>query len=271
MDTLTDEDFTRMYQYIQSHYGIDLHKKKQLIVSRLTNVISLQGYDSFHTYTDDIVNGRRPDLISSMLGKLTTNYTYFMREEQHFDFLKDTILPYLAEKHKGDRSINIWSAGCSSGQEPYSVSIILKEYFDALGGKWDTRILATDLSTDMLNIAVNPTYTSESLSNIPDEWKRKYFTARPDDTWTVSPILRNNVLFRQFNLMDPIHFRKKFDLILCRNVMIYFDAPTKDALVKRFFDATEDKGYLFIGHSEGLSKTNCPYKYITPAIYRKEI
>ena len=146
----------------------------------------------------------------------------------------------------------------------------LLEYFGKLPGKWDTRILATDISHNVLSKAADPRYPAESLEKLPKAWKNKYFVPVGNDFYTVSEELRRNVIFRPFNLMEPIHFKRDFDLIFCRNVMIYFDQETKDALVKRFYDVTYPGGHLFIGHSEGLTKQTCPYKYIKPAIYRKE-
>ena len=134
MLTLSDGDFNRLYTYIQQHYGINLSHKKQLITSRLTNMLQQKGFHSFTEYIDEIISGKDPEMVSVMLNKLTTNYTYFMREKEHFDFLQKHILPELANKHSRDRSIAIWSAGCSSGEEPYNISMYLKEYFSAIPG-----------------------------------------------------------------------------------------------------------------------------------------
>ena len=266
---LTDGDFIRLYTYIKANYGIDLSKKKQLISSRLTNMLLHNGYSSFSQYTDEIISGHRPEMISVMLDRLTTNYTYFLREKEHFQFLQNTVLPELAAKHASDRSLSIWSAGCSSGEEPYTISMYLKEYFSVLPGNWDTRILATDISQDILESARQPMYGQEALKDIPIIWKEKYFIPLGNGRYTVTPSLRQNVIFKPFNLMDPIRFKRKFDLIFCRNVMIYFDRPTKEALVERFYHATLPGGYFFIGHSEGLDKDSCPYRYLSPAIYQK--
>ncbi len=269
MLTLSEKDFIRLYQYIKQHYGIDLSKKKQLIVSRLSTTLSKEGYSSFTAYIDDITAGRRPELITPMLNKLTTNYTYFLRERNHFDYMMSTVLPYLVRKHERDKVLSIWSAGCSSGEEPYTISMYLKEFLGAQAPYWDTRILATDISQQILNSAQNPSYEEESLKDVSPSWRRKYFLSRSDGTWTVAPSIQKNVIFRPFNLMEPIHFKRNFDLIFCRNVMIYFDQNTKDNLVRRFYDVTLPGGYLFIGHSESITKTTCPYQYIMPAIYRK--
>ena len=268
--TLTEADFIRLSAYIKKNYGIDLSKKKQLITSRLSGPIRAQGFQTFTDYVNDIVSGRDPSAVTAMLNRLTTNYTYFLREEEHFRYLKETVLPNLARAHARDRILSIWSAGCSSGQEPYTISIYLKEYFGPKADLWDTRILATDISQKILTEASNASYSEESLSPLPESWRKKYFVRRGDGRFQAADSIRKNVIFRAFNLMDPIRFRRKLDLIFCRNVMIYFDQPTKDALVRRFYDATVPGGYLFIGHSESLTKSSCPYRYLQPAIYRKE-
>jgi chemotaxis protein methyltransferase CheR len=270
MVTLTDEDFTRLYKYIQKNYGIDLSKKKQLIISRLSNTLTADGYTSFHDFVEVVLSGRDKDTTVAMLNKLTTNYTYFLREKEHFDFLEQTILPELKIKHAKDKCLSIWSAGCSSGEEPYTISMYLKEFFGTQANEWDLRILASDISQNILNSAMNPTYGEDSLAKLPPSWQKKYFTKKPDGTYTIGKTIRDNVIFRTFNLMDEIHWKRPFDLIFCRNVMIYFDQPTKEALVRRFYNVTEPNGYLFIGHSEGLNKATCPYKYLMPAIYQKK-
>lgn len=149
--------------------------------------------------------------------------------------------------------------------------MILKEYFGSKAGNWDTRVLATDISQNALKAAASGIYDEESLSAIPSAWKQKYFKRTNEaGVYQVADVLKNNVIFRTFNLMDPIRFKLKFDVIFCRNVMIYFDQQTKDALVQRFFNATVPGGYLFIGHSESLNKATTPYKYLMPSAYRKE-
>ena len=145
----------------------------------------------------------------------------------------------------------------------------LKEYFAHKQGNWDLRILATDISQNILNSAMHPVYGGDSISKLPTAWQSKYFVKKPDGSYTISPDIRKNVIFRPFNLLDTPHWKRPFDLIFCRNVMIYFDQQTKDALVNRFYQVTVPGGWFFIGHSEGLTKQNCPYKFIEPAIYQK--
>ena len=261
MLTINEADFQRLVRFVKQHYGIDLSKKKQLIMGRLSNTIMAMGFSSFQAYVDHLIRNQKPEDLEVMLNKLTTNYTYFMREEAHFEFFTDVILPYLIQTKK-DRVLSIWSAGCA---------MILKEYLGSKAAMWDTRVLATDISQNALNAAANAVYDESSLRNLPAGWKSKYFrSAGTPGLFTVSPEIKSNVIFRTFNLMDPIKFRLKFDVIFCRNVMIYFDQDTKDALVNRFYNATNPGGYLLIGHSESLNKNNTPYRYLKPATYRKE-
>ena len=270
MLSLNDNDFRRLITFIKSSFGIDLSQKRQLIIGRLSNTVVSMGYSSFTEYIDHVLAEKKPQDLELLLSKLTTNYTFFLRESSHFDYFQKTVLPYL-EKTKTNHVLSIWSAGCSSGQEPYTLSMILKEYFGNKPGNWDTRILATDISQNALKAALAGIYDEESLSALPADWKRKYFRPTSDSgVYEVADVLRNNVIFKTFNLMDPIRFKLKFDVIFCRNVMIYFDQPTKEALVRRFYDATVPGGYFFIGHSESLNKATTPYHYLMPSTYRKE-
>lgn len=268
MFDLSDRDFQRLTSFIKSKFGIDLTQKRQLITSRMSTTIASQGYSDFSSYVDHILTAATPEDMELLLNKLTTNYTYFMREQTHYDFFQNTILPDLVRRHQRDRVLSIWSAGCSSGEEPYNISMILMDYLGASASQWDTRVLATDISQRVLAAAQKATY--DLPPDIPPAWRQKYFTKEPGSSlYTVAPSIRKNVIFRTFNLMDPIQFRLKFDVIFCRNVMIYFDQPTKDALVQRFYNATVSGGYLLIGHSETINKDSSPYQYLHPATYRK--
>lgn len=270
MLTIEQKDFVKLTEFIINNYGINLKAKKVLIEGRLSNYLAAEGYTSFEAYVDHIVTSKNPEDIEIMLNKLTTNHTFFMREESHFNFLHDTILPYVEQANGKKQSIAIWSAGCSSGEEPYTLSIVMKEYFKNKPGRWDTRLLASDISQNALGKATKGFYDEESLKALPAPWKSAYFTKK-DGGYQVTPELRKNVIFRTFNLMDPIRFKSKFDVIFCRNVMIYFDKPTKNALIQRFYDALNPGGYLLIGHSETIDRDESNFEYIMPATYRKPL
>lgn len=265
---LSESDFHRLSAFIHQQFGIDLRKKRQLISGRLSCSVRTMGYRGFTPFIDHLLKAGTPGEWELVLNKLTTNYTFFMREQEHFSFFRDVILPDIVRRHQNDRTLSIWSAGCSSGEEPYTISMYLMDYLGAQADRWDTRVLATDISCQALDKAKEARY--QLPDTIPPVWKDRYFAPDGGDGWVrVAPGIRGNVIFRTFNLMDPIRFRLKFDVIFCRNVMIYFDQETKDALVSRFCGATVPGGYLLIGHSETLGR-NPGYQYLAPATFRKK-
>ena len=262
---ISDANFNRMVTFVQSNYGIDLHAKRQLMQSRLSSVIKAKGFSDFKGYVDYMLSSGSGDDINELLGKLTTNYTYFQRETDSFDFFVRHILPDVEKKHQTDKVLSIWSAACSSGEEPYNVTMYMMDYFGSRWREWDARMLATDLSLDVLGKARHGVY--QLPDNMPETWKREYF--KPSgNRWQIAQRVKDNVIFRQFNLMDPIQFKRKFDVIFCRNVMIYFDQPTKTALINRMYDATVPGGYLIISLSENLPP-DTRWKRLTSAIFQK--
>ncbi len=266
--SITDEDFRTLVQFMHKNYGIDLSKKRQLISSRLTNSLRERGYQDFRSFLNHLLKKQDPADLELVLNKLTTNYTFFMREKEHFTYFHDQILPELSKRHQNDRVLSIWSAGCSSGEEPYTLSIYLKEFFGPQSSYWDTRVLATDISQQALSKAMAGVY--QRPADMPESWLQRYFTLdKGTGLYTVSKPIRDNVIFRTFNLMDPIRFKLKFDVIFCRNVMIYFDQPTRDALVQRFYDAMTPGGWFFISHSESLGQSPL-FQMAAPAVYRKK-
>ena len=267
IQAISDEDFRKLTNFIKSQYGITLQQKRQLVTSRLSSLLMEQGYNSFSEFVDHFLKEKDPQKIELVLNRLTTNYTFFMREPEHFDFFTKVILPQLVQKYQRKKSIAIWSAGCSSGEEPYNLSMYIKDFLGMQASQWDTRILATDISQKALSAAKKGVY--ELPDTVPEVWRKKYFKKLEGSQYAVSPEIRNNVIFQTFNLMDPIRFRTKFDVIFCRNVMIYFDQPTKDALVRRFYEATVPGGYLMISHSENLSK-DAPYTTVAPSTFQKK-
>ena len=263
---ISDADFLRMVRFMKGTYGIDLTQKRQLITGRLSPVIRKLGYKDFSSFVDHLLQKKDENEVTMLINKLTTNYTFFMREQDHLEYFRTHIIPEIVRRHQRDKCLSIWSAGCSSGEEPYNLSMYLFDYLGPHSSEWDTRILATDISAQALSTAQKGIY--ELPDTMPADWRKKYFTDNRNGTYTVSSKLRNNVIFKPFNLMDPIRFRRKFDVIFCRNVMIYFDQATKDALVQRFYDATVPGGYLLISYSENLSQQT-PYRRLATATFQK--
>ena len=267
---ITDQEFWQIVNLLKNSYGINLSQKKNLIAGRLQNYISRSQFNTFTEFYDHVINDKTGEAITLLIDKLTTNYTYFLREIEHYDFFNSTVLPHIISTEK-NRDMRIWSAGCSSGEEAYTIAMYVDEFFKGNRNGWDTKILATDISERVLTLASEGVYLSESLEPLKPEWRKSYFKKIDNDNSQVIESLRREILFRKFNLMERnLPFKKKFHIIWCRNVMIYFDLQTKNELVERFYDVTEPGGYMFIGHSESVTRGETRYRYVMPAIYRKE-
>ena len=264
---LTDREFNDIVTYIKSNYGINLINKRQLIEARMYSVLTEKGLTNFTDYFS-LIKQNNSQEVTAMLNKLTTNHTYFLREQAHFDFLKNVILP-AQEKTNRQKNIRIWSAGCSSGEEAFTTIMVMMDYFGLRKSEWDFRILATDISEKVMQEAQVGLYGKESLKNVPETWLRRYFTKQGADHYVLNEEVRKQVIFKHFNLMDPFVFRQPFDLIFCRNVMIYFDQPTRNTLINKFYDVLKPGGYLFIGHSETIQRESSRFQYIEPSVYQK--
>lgn len=270
---IRDEEYRLIRDLVYSRFGISLgNDKKTLVVGRLSKILRNQNYKSFDQFYQYVINDATGKALSLLIDHISTNHTYFFREDDHFKFFREIVLPQLAQiaREKGKLDIRIWCAGCSSGEEAYVLAMLTKEYFQKESGNWELGILATDISSNALEKATNGIYASENIERVPADLKRKYFRIMPDGRWQVNESLKQMILFRRLNLMrTSFPFKKKFPVIFCRNVMIYFDEPTRNALVKRFYEYMEPNGYLFIGHSESMRNYDIPYKYIRPAVYQR--
>jgi chemotaxis protein methyltransferase CheR len=271
MVSITNKEFKQLSEYIKSNYGILLKEEKQsLVIGRLYNVLLQNNFKSFSEYFDYIISDKTGRAVSTLIDKITTNHTFFMREPDHFNYFKNSILPYL-KKTVTDRDLRIWSAGCSTGEEPYTLAMIIDDFFGKEKIYWDTKLLATDISNKVLEKAQKGIYSREELNTLPPHWRLNYFKKLDNKNFMITDKIRKEVIFRKLNLMDEyFRFKKKFHVIFCRNVMIYFDNQTRHELVNRFYNVTEYGGYLFIGHSESLNREKTKYKYVKPAVYRKE-
>ncbi|MDL2288059.1 protein-glutamate O-methyltransferase CheR [Oscillospiraceae bacterium OttesenSCG-928-F05] len=270
MEKISDKDFMRLVTYMKQTYGINLEKKMTLVEGRLQGVINQKGMKSLGEYFDYVLSDKTGAEAKTLVTRLTTNYTYFMREDQHYKYLTSQVLPRL-EKTLPNKNLRIWSAGCSSGEEPYTIAMTLDDYFGMRKTGWDTRVLATDISPSVLSMAQEAKYPAERLQNMPPAWKTKYFKKIDADNYQIVPAIKNEVIFKSFNLMDKnIPFKGKFHVIFCRNVMIYFERETREALIERFYDHLAPGGVFFIGLSETMSKQDTRFKFVQPSIYRKD-
>jgi chemotaxis protein methyltransferase CheR len=264
---ISSQQFDRIIRLVYQISGIDLHEgKEELVKARLLKRLRELNVPNFNQYLKYINSDKSGTELRAMVDVLTTNKTNFFREAEHLDFLRDEIIPRF-----GKGPVRIWSAGCSSGEEPYSIAIILCEAIPDIG-KRDIRILATDISDRMIEQARHGLYDSETLKTVPPRLKLKYFNrveVKTGHRYIVAPQLRSMVSFAKLNLMEEWPMRGLFDVIFCRNVMIYFDKPTQENLVRRFWSSLREGGYLLVGHSESLTFLTQDYIYLKPAIYQK--
>ncbi len=261
---LTDEDFRRVRRIAYERAGLAIPNGKEgLVRSRVSKRLRERRVATFRAYFDAVENEPSGDEMVTLIDLLTTNKTDFFREPAHFGFLAQQIVPVAVT---AGTPLRIWSAGCSSGEEAYTLAMVLCEI---LPPRYDFRILATDICTNVIAAARRGTYTARQLSGMSDARRLRWFTPMPDGGAAALPDLRAPISFAHLNLMAPWPMSGTFDVIFCRNVMIYFDKPTVARLVNRFHDLLEPGGHLFIGHSESLTAVEHRYRYVQPAVYAK--
>lgn len=267
---MTDAEFIRISQFLKRKYGIDMTQKKEIMVGRLDNNLRKHGFDSYVAYMNAVETDITGNLEKELVNLLTTNHTYFMREFEHFDFMRKEILPWLSKRERESKDLAIWCGASSTGEEPYTVAMLLLDYFGLEHRNWDTKVLATDISTDVLHTAMQGIYTREQVEGLPENWKRRFFRLIDGgERYQVTQELKNEVLFRQLNLMDPFPFRRKMHVIFLRNVMFYFDRETKQKLIHKVYDLLLPGGYLFIGRTETIERGEVPFVMVQPSVFRK--
>lgn len=267
---MTDAEFNRISLFVKNKYGIDLTQKREILTGRLENTVRKNGWSSYSAYMNAVESDITGELEKELVNLLTTNHTYFMRESEHFDYMRKVVLPWLTNKEKNSKDLRIWCAASSSGEEPYAIAMLLLDYFGFEHQYWDTKVLATDISTDVLQTALRGVYSKDQVMSIPDRWRRRFFKPSADgELYSVTDELKNEVIFRQFNLMEMFPFRRKMHVIFLRNVMIYFDKKDKSDLLRRIYELLEPGGYLFLGRTETIERGNIPFEMVEPSIFRK--
>lgn len=265
---LTEEDFSQIKRLLYEVCGIDLREGKEgLVKARLGKRLRALGMDTFDAYLDYVQKDETQEELSLLVDFMTTNKTSFFREAQHFEYLRQHLLPQWQER----RRLRFWSAACSSGEEPFTLAMVLREGMPDFEQR-DVRILATDISTRVLAIGRAGVYDQEQLEAVPAPLRQKYFTCveiGPPRRYQIADSLKQRVHFARLNLMDPWPMQGPFDAIFCRNAMIYFDKQTKAELIERFYQLLTPGGYLFIGHSESLTGFAHSFHYVQPALYRR--
>ncbi|MGM0461218.1 MAG: CheR family methyltransferase [Fibrobacterota bacterium] len=275
MITATDEEFTRISRIVYAKFGINLtEKKKTLVNSRLQSLLRKYKFKSFSEYITHVENRKNPEALTELINKISTNHTFFFREIKHFEFLKDVLLPEVKSYHrrKNSSTVRFWCAAASTGEEPYSLMMEILEFFGRDYRNWHAGLLATDISQNALGKAQNGVYTADRIKTIPPYLLHSYFDKIDTDSYRIKDFVKKEVLFKTLNLIDTsFPLRGNFDLISCRNVMIYFDRDTKNRLVQKLYDQLRPGGYLFTGHSESLSGLTHGFSTVQSAIYKKPL
>ena len=263
---LSDRQFRTISDLVYRHCGINLKDGKEALVrARLMKRFRAIGMDSVESYLELIKSKAGDHELDQMIDAMTTNKTSFFREIEHFIYLRETVLPQFE-----GRRMRFWSAACSSGEEPYSLAMLLREHLADID-RMDVLILATDISRRMLEKGAKALYSGDALIDLPSSYLQKYFVKSRNAacSYQVADNVRSMVRLARLNLMGSWPMRGSFHVIFCRNVMIYFDRATQQQLINRLWELLEPGGYLFVGHSEGLSAITHKFKYIRPATYRK--
>ncbi len=275
MQRLSDSLFQKFSALVYQEAGINLHDgKKSLLEARLAKRLRATGIDNPRDYLDFILSEEGREEYVKFFDAVSTNLTFFFREPKHFEFLEKEALPEIVERNRknGTSRIRIWSAGCSTGEEPYSIAMTVLTSLDQ-PFRWDFRVLATDISTRVLQTALLGVYDQSKLANVPAALRQCFFEPLRDGsstkTYRVRDELRKVIAFRRLNLMDSFPFTGPFDVIFCRNVMIYFDKKTQESLIQKMAAYLHHEGYFFVGHSESLTGLRHPLKYVKPAVYKK--
>ena len=266
---ITNQEFEAFRSLIYHLIGIQLNEqKKMLVISRLSRrlrQLNLNSFSEYLAYLDQ--SSDKEDEIVNLINQMTTNKTDFFREGHHFDFLRNQFMPHLASQPA--KNIRIWSAGCSSGEEPYTMAMVVDDFLrnnpQARIGL-DLKILATDVDTNVLAHARTGIYQSEAIAPIPANYRNIYFN-RTETGFQVSPRLQSIIAFKRFNLMHDFPFRYGFNLIFCRNVLIYFSQEDRLKIVRKFHSCLRPGGYLILGHSESLLADNCGFVSLGNTIY----
>ena len=271
--SITDDEFNTISELSEKLTGIKLtESKKALIIARLSATLRKLDLNSFSEYINFLQTDGTQEDIKFFINRITTNETSFFREKHHFDFLKSKILHELLEQKisSGNLNLRVWSAACSTGEEPYSLAITILEYFKGKIG-YDIKILASDLSTSVLDVASKGEYNIEDLKNsVPHDLIHKYFHKVNHEVYRINDEVKRLISFRQINFLDERYpLKSKVDIVFCRNALIYFDDTIRDMIVTRFYNHLNVPGFLFVGHSENLFRHSQKFKLISNTTYSK--
>ncbi len=266
----SDKDFRFLASLAHQKTGIQLQdNKRDMVYARLVRRLRALGLSSFAEYCEFLRDKSGEDEIGQLVNAITTNLTGFFREVHHFEHLKNEVLQPLI-KNSGQRKLRMWSAACSSGMEPYSMAMTLKEAIPDVAN-WDAKILATDIDSNMLNVGKEGEYSQDVLQKTPSVYHRFFSNASKPGTVRVEESVKKLIAFRQLNLLESWPMKGQFDVVFCRNVVIYFDKPTKEVLFERIANILKPDGWLYIGHSENLHNISNRFKLLGRTIYQRVV
>ncbi len=261
---LAPREFAEIRELARRAFGLDLKPgKEELVAARLRRLAWNAGCRSYQEFCRRVLEDSTGESLAAMIDALATNHTSFLREPDHFDFLRDTAIP--ASGRRGD--LEVWSAACSTGEEVWTLAFVLNDAFPTRR----IRITGTDISRKALAVAEQAVYPAERCAGLPAAWLSRYFARedRAGRVYRIRPEIRAQATFFRQNLLEPFALRRRFPLIFCRNAMIYFDAETQQRVASGLAAALEPGGYLFVGHAESLTRYSLPLEYVRPAVYRK--
>jgi chemotaxis protein methyltransferase CheR len=268
MSIAAGEEYRHIADLVYERTRICLHQKPTLIQTRVAKRLRALGMETLRDYCRYLQGPDGLRELPHLIDLLTTNYTHFLRESPHFEFLVQTALPGLLKK--GARSFNAWSAACATGEEPFTLAVFLAEHFPL--DRFDWRILATDISQRALQVGREAVYPAERIATLPEVWQRKYFQVGSGayaGQVRVKQAIRERVVFEHQNLLAPPPNGRTFEIIFCRNVMIYFDRGTQTELVNTLSRFLAPGGYLFVGHAESLTGIDMPLTRVSASVYQK--
>lgn len=268
--TLSDDDFNTISAFVKTRTGIVLsERKRDLVYSRLVRRLRALDLDSFTAYCRYLEGPNGDQEHGSLINAITTNLTGFFRESHHFEHLAETVLkPLIKERQSGQRRLRLWSSACSTGEEPHSIAMVLRSVLPESGG-WDARILATDIDTNVVAHAKAGRYAADTVERMPAAYRSRFVGPTQGGQVAIDQRVRSLITFKQLNLMDDWPMKGPFDVIFCRNVVIYFDKEEKCVLFDRMADLLQPNGWLYIGHSENLLGISERFQLMGRTIYRK--
>ncbi|TVR13032.1 MAG: protein-glutamate O-methyltransferase CheR [Planctomycetota bacterium] len=269
--TLDDAGFAQIRDLVYQHFGIVLSEQKRgLVVGRLQRVLRDRGLTNFRDYIDLLLADKNGSLLAELANRMSTNHTHFWREPAHFLVFRESVLPWV-QQVSPQRDLRLWCAAAATGEEPWTLAMIQRQFFAENYRHWQAGLVATDISEPALCIAEKGVYDNDRVQPLPQDLRALGMETMGGGRWRIRDEMRKDVMYRRFNLMaEKLPFKHPFHCIFIRNVMIYFDQDTRRRLIARLVNSLLPGGWLFVGHSESLGRDDANLEYVSPAVYRRK-